>query len=97
MDASIIAAPSSAKNRAKERDPEMHQTKKGKEWHFGMKVQSVWTRRREWWHDHDICERYLTELPRLLHGGESHGEMLGIRELTRGRGTGAWTWSGRWR
>ena len=38
VDASIIAAPSSAKNRAKERDPEMHQTKKGNEWHFGMKV-----------------------------------------------------------
>ena len=38
VDASIIAAPSSTKNRAKERDPEMHQTKKGDEWHFGMKV-----------------------------------------------------------
>ena len=38
MDASIIAAPSSTKIRAKERDPEMHQTKKGNEWHFGMKV-----------------------------------------------------------
>ena len=31
------SAPSSAKN-PKERDPEMHQTKKGNEWHFGMKV-----------------------------------------------------------
>ena len=38
VDASIIAAPSSTKNRAKERDPEMDQTKKGNEWHFGMKV-----------------------------------------------------------
>ncbi len=38
MDASIIEAPSSTKNRARERDPEMHQTKKGNEWHFGMKV-----------------------------------------------------------
>ena len=37
MDASIIAAPSSTKNRAKEH-PEMHQTKKGNERHFGMKV-----------------------------------------------------------
>jgi len=35
VDATIIAAPSSTKN---ERDPEMHQTKKGNEWHFGMKA-----------------------------------------------------------
>ena len=38
MDASIIEAPSSTKNRAGERDPEMHQTKKGNQWHFGMKA-----------------------------------------------------------
>ena len=38
MDATIIAAPPSSKNRAKARDPEMHQTKKGNEWHFGMKA-----------------------------------------------------------
>ena len=38
VDASIIAAPSSTKNRARARDPEMHQTKKGNEWHFGMKL-----------------------------------------------------------
>ena len=35
VDASIIEAPSSTKNRAGDRDPEMHQTKKGNEWHFG--------------------------------------------------------------
>ena len=38
VDASIIEAPSSTKNRAGERDPEMHQTKKGNQWHFGMKA-----------------------------------------------------------
>ena len=38
MDASIIEAPSSTKNRTRERDPEMHQTKKGNQWHFGMKA-----------------------------------------------------------
>ena len=38
VDATIIAAPPSTKNRAKARDPEMHQTKKGNEWHFGMKA-----------------------------------------------------------
>ena len=38
VDASIIEAPSSTKNRAGARDPEMHQVKKGNAWHFGMKV-----------------------------------------------------------
>ena len=38
VDATIIEAPSSTKNRAGERDPEMHQTKKGNQWHFGMKA-----------------------------------------------------------
>ena len=38
IDATIIEAPSSTKNEKRERDPEMHQTCKGKQWHFGMKV-----------------------------------------------------------
>ena len=38
VDASLIAAPSSTKNHTGERDPEMHQTKKGNQWHFGMKA-----------------------------------------------------------
>ena len=37
VDATLIAAPSSTKNSTGERDPEMHQTKKGNQWHFGMK------------------------------------------------------------
>ena len=37
VDATIIAAPSSTKNKDKKRDPEMHQTKKGNQWYFGMK------------------------------------------------------------
>ena len=41
VDASIIEAPSSTKNRSGERDPEMHQTKKGKQWHFGMKARAI--------------------------------------------------------
>ena len=74
MDASIIAVPSSTKNRSRERDPEMRQTKKGNEWHFGMKlhigvdsetgvVHSVSTTPAN---VHDV-----TETPRLLHGGET--------------------------
>jgi IS5 family transposase len=38
VDATIISAPSSTKNRSGERDPEMHQTKKGNQWYFGMKA-----------------------------------------------------------
>lgn len=38
VDASLIAAPKSTKNQEGKRDPEMHQTKKGNEWYFGMKV-----------------------------------------------------------
>lgn len=40
VDATIISAPSSTKNREGQRDPEMHQTKKGNQWYHGMKVHS---------------------------------------------------------
>jgi len=38
VDATLISAPSSTKNASGQRDPEMHQTKKGNQWHFGMKA-----------------------------------------------------------
>ncbi len=38
VDATIIGAPSSTKNKEGKRDPEMHQTRKGQQWFFGMKV-----------------------------------------------------------
>ena len=38
VDATIINAPASTKNKDKQRDPEMHQTKKGNQWYFGMKA-----------------------------------------------------------
>lgn len=38
VDATIVAAPSSTKNQSGQRDPEMKQTKKGNQWHFGMKA-----------------------------------------------------------
>ena len=38
VDATLIAAPPSTKNKDKKRDPEMHQSKKGNDWHFGMKA-----------------------------------------------------------
>ena len=40
VDATIVRAPSSTKNKDKTRDPEMHQTKKGNQWYFGMKIHS---------------------------------------------------------
>lgn len=41
VDATIISAPSSVKNKEKKRDPEMHQTKKGNQWYHGMKIHSA--------------------------------------------------------
>ena len=38
VDATIVAAPSSTKNKLEQRDPEMHQTRKGNQWYFGMKA-----------------------------------------------------------
>ncbi len=48
VDATIIAAPSSTKNAQGERDPEMHQTKKGEQWYFGIKRTSAWTPTAAW-------------------------------------------------
>ena len=74
VDATIIEAPSSTKNRTGERDPEMHQTKKGNQWHFGMKAHIgvdsetgiVHTMSATAANAHDV-----TEAHRLLHGGET--------------------------
>ena len=74
VDATIIEAPSSTKNRAGERDPEMHQTKKGNQWHFGMKAHIGVDSETGIVHSmsataanvHDV-----TETHNLLHGGET--------------------------
>ena len=73
VDATIIAAPSSTKNEKSERDPEMHQTKKGKDWHFGMKVH-VGTDKRGIVHSlvaGPANESDLMRMDELLHGEES--------------------------
>lgn len=72
VDATIIAAPPSTKNEAKARDPEMHQTRKGKQWHFGMKVH-VGTDLRGTVHHLQVTAANvadITQLPDLLHGAE---------------------------
>jgi IS5 family transposase len=72
VDATIIAAPPSTKNEEQARDPEMRQTRKGKQWHFGMKahigcdprgiVHSLATT--------DAAASDIGQLPKLLHGQE---------------------------
>ncbi len=74
VDATIISAPSSTKNAAKARDPEMHQTRKGQQWYFGMKAHVGVDSRTKLIHSvvataanvHDA-----TVLPDLLHGEET--------------------------
>src|SRR5579875_686587 len=73
VDATIIHAPSSTRNQGRQRDPEMHQTRKGNQWYFGMKahigvdskegiVQSVCSTAAS------VSDVHM--LPDLLHGGE---------------------------
>ena len=73
VDATIIHAPSSTKNSKQERDPEMHQTRKGNQWYFGMKAhigvdsKTVIV--------HSVCTSAASVsdvhmLPDLLHGEE---------------------------
>ena len=73
VDATIIAAPSSTKNAERERDPEMHQTRKGKNWHFGMKFHVGTTKQGL---VHSVAtgpanEADITRLDDLLHGQET--------------------------
>jgi len=74
VDATIINAPSSTKNRAKERDPEMHQTKKGNQWYFGMKVHIGVDSRTKLIHSVAATAANVHDsqaLPDLLHGKET--------------------------
>jgi transposase, IS5 family len=73
VDASIIHAPSSTKNQSGTRDPEMHQTKKGNQWYFGMKAH-IGVDSKEG-HVHSLCSTAASVadkhmLADLLHGEE---------------------------
>jgi IS5 family transposase len=73
VDATIIHAPSSTRNRSGERDPEMHQTRKGNQWYFGMKAH-IGVDSREGV-VHSVCTSAASVadvhlLPALLHGAE---------------------------
>jgi IS5 family transposase len=74
VDATIISAPSSTKNRTQERDPEMHQTKKGNQWYFGMKAHIGVDSRTKLIHSVAATAANVHDsqvVPELLHGQET--------------------------
>jgi transposase, IS5 family len=74
VDATIIHAPSSTKNERQKRDPEMHQTKKGNQWYFGMKAHVGVDSRTKVIHSVAATAANVadsTVLPDLLHGEET--------------------------
>lgn len=73
VDATIIGAPSSTKNADKQRDPEMHQTRKGKQWFFGMKLHIGVDSETGLAHSAVVTAANVHDkhpLPDLLHGQE---------------------------
>ena len=89
VDATILAAPSSTKNEAGRRDPEMRQTKKGNAWHFGMKVH-VGTDKRGVVHTLTTTHAAaadITQMEALLHGDEReiYGDQAYWKEADRQR------------
>jgi transposase, IS5 family len=92
VDATIIHAPSSTKNREQKRDEEMHQTKKGKQWYFGMKAHVGVDSKTKLVHSVVATAANVadcTVLPELLHGEETkvwgdqayRGQAEAIREV----------------
>ena len=73
VDATIIGAPSSTKNSNKARDPEMHQTRKGQQWYFGMKLHIGVDSQTGLTHSAVVTAANVHDkhpLPELLHGEE---------------------------
>jgi IS5 family transposase len=73
VDATIIGAPSSTKNADKARDPEMHQTRKGQQWYFGMKLHIGVDSQTGLSHSAVVTAANVHDkhpLPDLLHGNE---------------------------
>lgn len=74
VDATIISAPSSTKNKDGQRDPEMHQTAKGQQWYFGMKAHVGVDSRTKLFHTVLVSAANVGDalaLPHLLHGAET--------------------------
>jgi IS5 family transposase len=73
VDATLIAAPPSTKNKEKQRDPEMHQTRKGNQWYFGMKAHIGVDRDSKLVHTVVVTAANvadITQTAQLLHGEE---------------------------
>jgi len=74
VDATLIAAPPSTKNEGKARDPEMHQVKKGNQWHFGMKVHVGADSKTGFIHSAAVTAANVhdsQQVEHLLHGNET--------------------------
>jgi transposase, IS5 family len=74
VDATLIAAPPSTKNQEQSRDPEMHQSKKGNQWYFGMKLHIGADSQSGLVHSASVTAGNVhdsQELPNLLHGEET--------------------------
>ena len=74
VDATILAAPASTKNRAQQRDPEMHQAKKGNQWYFGMQAPIGVDAHTGLGHSLATTAANVadvTQVPQLLHGSET--------------------------
>ena len=95
VDATLIHAPSSTKNREQSRDPEMHQAKKGKNWYFGMKAHVGVDSKTKIIHTAVATAANVSEvamLPDLLHGEETGcgaTERIRAREAIRECAPGA--------
>jgi IS5 family transposase len=73
VDATLIAAPPSTKNKERQRDPEMHQTRKGNQWYFGMKAHIGADRDSKLVHTVVVTAANvadITQTAELLHGEE---------------------------
>jgi IS5 family transposase len=91
VDATIIEAPSSTKNKEQQRDPEMHQTKKGNQWHFGMKAHIGVDAKSGLTHSLVTTaanEHDLNQLGNLLHGEEQFVSRCRLPRSATARGAG---------
>jgi len=74
MDATLIAAPCSTKNKEKKRDPDMHQTRKGNQWHFCLKAHIGADRDSQLVHTVVVTAAHVADITKtaeLLHGQET--------------------------
>jgi transposase, IS5 family len=74
VDATLLAAPASTKNKAKQRDPEMHQTRKGNQWYFGLKAHIGADRDSKLVHTVVVTAANVADITKaaeLLHGQEA--------------------------